>query len=303
MNRLPNDPEAGELPRAKVKEKRWNFPIVWVVPLVAAIVAAYLIFERVRDYGPEITIEFKDASGLRSGETPIKYRGVLLGEVTGLELSKDRQHVLVKARLRRQAASLAREGSVFWILRPEVGIGNITGLGTVITGPEIELSPGAGKPRTEFVGLESPPVALERQGLKIVLISSHLGSLKGGSPVYYRGVEVGAVQDSELGADATTVNIHVFIKRRYVKLVRKGSKFWNASGLDMSLGLLRGLEINVESLRSLIAGGIAFGTPNDPKDEPAKDGTVFPLYDKPQREWLEWAPKIPIPPVNRASSP
>jgi paraquat-inducible protein B len=107
---------------------------------------------------------------------------------------------------------------------------------------------------------------------------------------------VGAVQESHLGADATAVSIHVFIKRRYANLIRMGSKFWNVSGVDVSAGLLRGVEVNVESLRSLVAGGIAFATPNDPKDEPAKGGTVFRLYDKPMKEWLEWAPKISIPP-------
>ncbi len=304
MSEGPKDPgTAGALPRANVRENRWRIPVVWVVPLVAAIVAGYLIYDRVREYGPKITITFKNASGLKTGQTPILYRGVLLGEVTGLELGDDRQHVVVTARLRRAAAAIAREGTLFWIVRPEVGIGNITGLGTVITGPQIEASPGAGGPRTEFAGLESPPVAQERQGLRIVLLSGHLGSVKAGSPVYYRGIAVGAVQDAELGPDATAVNIHVFIGQRYAHLVRVRSKFWNASGLDIKLGLFRGLDVNVESLRSLIAGGIAFATPNDPGDPPARDGSLYPLYDRPEKEWLAWAPRIPIPPAGRTTSP
>lgn len=287
---------AEEPPRARVREQRWKFSVVWVVPLVAAIVAGYLVYGRVHEFGPEITIRFRDASGLQTDLTPIRYRGVQVGTVTALELSKDRQHALVKARLRRSAKSIAQEGSTFWIVRPELGIGNITGLATVMTGPQIEVLPGAGKEKADFEGLEKPPVALERKGLKIVLVSSHLGSLKTGSPVYYRGIEVGAVQSSQLGSDATTVNIHVSIKRRYANLVRKSSMFWDVSGIEMTLGLFRGLEINVESLRSLLAGGIAFATPDDPKDEAAKGGTVFPLHDKPKKEWLEWAPKIPIQP-------
>ncbi len=304
MSEGPKDPgTAGTLPRARVRATRWSVPVVWVVPLVAAIVAGYLIYNRVREYGPKIAITFRDASGLKTGQTPILYRGVLLGEVTGLELGEDRQHVVVTARLRRAAASIAREGTLFWIVRPEVGIGNVTGLGTVITGPQIEASPGAGEPRTKFVGLESPPVVPERSGLRVVVLSGHLGSVRPGSPVYYRGVAVGAVQHAELGPDATTVNVHVVIERRYASLVRKRSKFWNASGLDIKLGLLRGLDINVESLRSLIAGGIAFATPNAPGDPPARDGTVYPLYDKPEKEWLTWAPRIPIPPDGRPSQP
>jgi paraquat-inducible protein B len=285
-----------ELPKAKVKRVKWTFPVVWVVPVVAAIVAGYLVYDRGHEYGPKITITFKDASGLKTGQTPIKYRGVLLGEVTALELDGNHRHVVVKARLRRPGASVAREGAAFWIVRPEVGIGNITGLGTVITGPHIEVLPGAGKPKSEFVGLETTPVAQERKGLKIVLLADQMGSLKLGSPVTYRGIEVGAVQESRLGPDATTVNIHVFVKRRFANLVRKGTKFWDVSGIDMKVGLFRGLEVNVESLRTLMAGGIAFATPDDPKDGPAKDGTTYTLHDKPRKEWLQWAPKIPIPP-------
>src|SRR5574341_1066149 len=165
MNDLQkNQGVAEERPKAKLKEKRWSFPVVWVVPVVAAIVAAYLVYDRVREFGPSITIRFQHAGGLRPGHTPINYRGVPIGEVTAVELSDDRQHVLVKARLRRSGASIAREGTVFWIVRPEVGFGNITGLGTVITGPQIEALPGAGEPKSVFVGLENPPVALERKG-------------------------------------------------------------------------------------------------------------------------------------------
>lgn len=297
MNDTQKDPEVvDELPKAKAKRKRWNFSVVWVVPVIATGVAGYLVYDRVQEFGPKITIKFRDGSGLKIDQTPIKYRGVPIGEVKAVELSKDHEHVLVKARLRRSAASIASEGSVFWIVRPEVALGSITGLGTVISGPEIDVLPGTGAPRMDFVGLESAPVALERQGLKIVLISSRLGLLKPGSPVYYRGIEVGTVQDSHLDPNATTVNIHVFIKQRYANLVRSGSKFWNVSGVNVKVGLFRGLEVNVESLKSLAAGGIALATPHDPKTKPARDGMGFPLYDNPQKEWLDWAPKIPIPP-------
>lgn len=287
---------AEELPKARVKRRTWGFPVVWVVPMVAAIVAGYVVYDRVHEFGPRITIRFKDGSGLKTGQTPIKYRGVAIGEVTAVELSQDQQTVLVKARLRGPAASIAREGSIFWILRPEVGIGNITGLGTVMTGPEIDVLPRTGEPRSQFVGLDSSPVAVERKGLKIVLVSRHLRSLKPGSPVYYRGIEVGAVQECQLGTNATTANIHVFIKQPYVNLVRNESNFWNVSGMDVRVGLFRGLDVNVESLRALVAGGVAFATPNGAKAQPAKEGTVFPLYDKPKQEWLEWAPEIRIPP-------
>lgn len=299
MSGSQDNPEIAEkLPRARVRKTRWSFPVVfvWVVPLVAVIVAGYVIYDRVREIGPKITIKFSEVNGVKTGQTQIKYRGVPVGEVTQVDLSENQQHALVTVRLRRSGASIAREGSVFWIVRPEVGAGTITGLGTVITGPEIGVLPGTGKAQSDFVGLESSPAVAERKGLKIVLLSSHLKSLKANSPVYYRGIEVGAVQDARLNANATAAEIHVVIRQRYANLVRDGSKFWNVSGVDASIGLFSGVQVNVESLRSLVAGGIALATPNDPSARPVKDGTVFRLYEKPDKKWLGWAPKIPIPP-------
>jgi paraquat-inducible protein B len=295
-----NSEIAGNVPKANVRRTRWNFPIVWTVPMVAAVIAAYLVYGRLQQLGPKITIQFKDGSGLKTGQTPIRYRGVQIGEVTAVELSEDHEAVLVKARLQRSAASIAKEGAVFWVVRPEVGIGNITGLGTVITGPEIDVLPGTGKAQSEFVGLENAPVALEEKGLKLTITADRLGSLRPGSPVYYRGVEVGTIRQSDLSPNAATVAMQVLIKQRYAKLVRSGSKFWNVSGLDVKLGLFRGLEINMESLRSLATGGIAFATPDDLKDQPAKDGMVFRLYSKPAKEWLEWTPKIPLVPMKQS---
>jgi paraquat-inducible protein B len=237
--------------------------------------------------------QFK-CGGLKTAQTPINYRGVQIGQVTAVELSQDHQAVAVKARLQRSAASIAREGSVFWIVRPEVGIGNITGLGSVIIGPEINVLPGKGKEQSEFVGLEKAPVALEEKGLRIILVTGRLGSLRPGSPIYYRGIEVGAVIESQLSPNAAAVQIHAFIKHRYTKLVRNGSKFWNLSGMDVNFSLFRGLEINMESLKSLAFGGIACAIPADSKDSPAKDGSSFPLHHKPAKEWLEWAPKIQL---------
>jgi len=297
MSEPQKDPQsANELPKAEVKPQKWSFPVVWLVPVLAALVAGYLVYHRVREYGPKLTIRFRDATGLKAGETSIRYRGVPIGEVRCIRLSKDQQHAEVEARLQRSASGVAREGSVFWIVRPEIGLGNITGLGTIVAGPHIEVAPGDGPPRFQFVGLKGTPVMSEAKGLQIVLISSRLSSLKAGSPVYYRGIEVGAVQDARLSADATAVHIDISIKQRYASLIRNGTKFWNVSGVEMKLSLFRGAEVNVESLKSLVAGGITFASPNDPKDEPAKNGTSFRLYDEPKKEWLEWAPGIALPP-------
>lgn len=296
MTDSQEDPEAvDELPLAKVKQRRRAFPVMWVVPVVAALLAAYLVYDQVREFGPTITIRFKDGSGLKAGRTPIQYSGVRIGEVKSVTLSDDLRDVVVEARLLRSVASIAREGSAFWIVRLGTELQDISNLGTVITGAYIQVLPGTGKPKSDFVGMEGSQAASEPDGLEIVLHANRLGSLKPSSPVYYRGIEVGTVRAYQLSANATVAEIHVLIKPRYVKLVRSSSKFWNASGADVKFGLFSGLQVNVESLKSLVGGGIAFATPSDPQARPAKNGAVFRLYDEPAKDWLEWAPQIPIP--------
>ena len=295
-----SDPQAehrvpDELPRASVTRRRRMFPVVWVVPLIAALVAVYLVYDRVREFGPKITIRFKDGTGVRTGQTPIKYRGVTIGEVTTVELSENREQVLVTARLQRSAASIAKEGAIFWIVRPEVGFGSITGLRTVITGPEIQVLPGNGAAKSEFLGLDRAPISAEPEGLKLILRADRPRSLKPNTPVYYHGVEVGVVQTVELGPNADTADVHALIRQRYAVLVRSGSVFWNVSGASVSAGLFSGLQIKMESVRSMVTGGIEFATPNDPGARQVRDGTVFPLYGAARKEWLQWAPRIQIP--------
>jgi paraquat-inducible protein B len=303
MTDLPETPEVDRrLPEASVTRRRWNLSMAWIVPLAAAIVAGYLVYGLLQQFGPNITIRFKDGSGVKAGQTAINYRGVQIGQVTAVELSQDHQAVLVKARLQRSAASLAKERSMFWIVRPEVGLDNITGLGTVITGPEIDVLPGSGKEQSEFVGLERAPAAAQENGLTIILSTGQLGSLRTGSPVFYRGIEVGNIRDCQLSPNAAKVLIKVFIKQRYARVVRNSSKFWSVSGVDVNLSFSKGLQINMESLRSLALGGLAFATPDDPKDEPAKEGMIFPLFEKPSKEWLEWAPKIQLVTVRQSSA-
>ena len=295
-----NEPPATRVPaesqpRAEIKGPA-RFSVIWVVPLVAALLAGYLVYKRVNDVGPRIKIRFKDGSGLKPGQTPVKYRGVTVGEVRAIALTSDQQQAEVEVRLVKSAQGIAREGSVFWIVRPEVGVGNITGLGTIISGAYIEVLPGAGEAKKKFDGAQASPVAREEKGLKVMLVSPRRGSLKAGSPVYYRGIEVGAVQEHRLSLDARSVEAEVFIQRRYVPLVRAGSKFWNASGLEFDFSLFKGAQLNVESLKSLVSGGVSFATPDGGKDnEPARDGTVFRLYEEPKKEWLEWSPAIEIP--------
>jgi paraquat-inducible protein B len=294
-------PPADAVPEARVRRRHWGLSVVWVVPLVAAIVAGYLVWDHLREAGPSITIAFTDGDGVKAGRTELRYRGVPIGEVQAIDLSRDQRHVVVTVRLRRSATPVARDGSVFWIVRPQVGPASISGLSTVLTGPYIQVQPGTGKERTKFTGVDHPSPTLDRRGLKIVLATAHLASVRNNSPIYYRGIPVGFVVDAELSRDATAAHVNAFIEQPYARLVRIGSRFWSVSGLDVHVGLFKGLDISLESLRSLAIGGVTFATP-DAETPPAKPGTIFVLHEQADKEWLTWTPKIPVP-ATAATSP
>ena len=283
----------GQIPKARIRRRRL-FRLVWAVPVIALVVAAWLVWQHMRAIGPEIVIRFPDASGLRVGQTPINYRGVQVGEVTRISLADDRRQALVKARLHKEAAQLASEGALFWIVRPQIGLNQVTGLSTVLSGPEIQMLPGKGDTvQSEFTGLESAPVGLGVAGLRLILRTERPKGIRVNTPVNYRGVEVGIVHKLDLAPNATSADIHILIHSRYASLVRSGSAFWNTSGISASGGLLKGLELEIESLRTLVTGSIEFATPSENAPR-VKPGTVFFLHDKPKEEWLAWAPKLPI---------
>jgi paraquat-inducible protein B len=281
-----------ETPKARVRRRRF-FRLVWMVPVIAVAVAAFLVLHRMQDYGPEIVVAFTEGAGLRVGQTPLRYRGVQVGEVTRVALADDQSHALVRIRLVKSAEGIARDGSQFWIVRPRVGFGQITGLSTVLSGPEIQVIPGKkdAPVKREFDGMESPPVSAEG-GLKIILRAER-PKMRVDAPVYYRGVEVGSVYKLDLSPNSLSADVHVVIFPRYAALVREGSSFWDVSGVTVRGGIFKGIEVDFESLRSFITGGVEFATP--PGTGRAKQGTVFFLHDEPKKEWLAWAPKIAIP--------
>ncbi|MGQ0652743.1 MAG: MlaD family protein [Betaproteobacteria bacterium] len=286
---------AEELPQARVRHRR-IFQLVWVVPLVAIAIAAWLTWQHFERLGPEIGIQFTDASGVRPGQTPLLYRGVPVGEVTRLGLAEDHRHVVVRVRVQKEAQSLATEGAQFWIVRPQLGWGNVTGLNTVLTGPEIHMVPGKGETaKAEFVGRETAPVDLQIEGLRIVLRAVRPKSVRVNTPVYYRGVEVGAVQKVDLAPNSASADVHVLIFRRYTGLVRDGTAFWYSGGASFIANLREGVRFEMDSFRSVVTGGIEFATPSE-KMPRAKQGQVFFLYDEPRKEWLAWTPRIAIPP-------
>ncbi len=282
------------LPRARVT-RGWRFSPVWLVPLAALAFIAWLLYRTFLESGPTITVEFKEGKGIESGKTAVKYRGVKIGDVTGLDLTKDQQMVDVKIQLTGSAAGVAREGSRFWIVRPEVSVAGISGLQTIVSGDYIQVEPGHGHQTNHFVGLEQAPVVTSdaSQDLKLRLLTAELRSINPGTPVFYRGVQVGQTGRAELGPEAQVVEIELFVHRPFAALVRSNSKFWNSGGINVNFGLL-GAHASAHDISTLLTGGISFATP-DALDGPAGDGMAFRLYDKPQPEWLTWSPAIGLP--------
>ncbi|APC17497.1 mammalian cell entry protein [Pseudomonas frederiksbergensis] len=247
--------------------------------------------------GAVVTIKVDRADGLRSG-TPIRFKGLDVGKVEGVDLSDDLQSVLLTARITEVPERIARVGSQFWVVKPELGLIKTSNLETLVTGQYIEVQPAAKNlgSQKSFVALSQPPEATTQEaGLSLVLSAARRGSLKTGVPVTYREITVGKVTGYELGQTADRVLIHILIEPKYAPLVRSGTRFWNSSGFGADFGLFKGVTMRTESLETLIQGGIAFATPDgDRMGSPARPEQTFPLFDKFEDEWLVWAPKISL---------
>jgi paraquat-inducible protein B len=287
--------QAARLPRA-VEKRGWNMSPVWIVPLAASAFLGYLAYQWFIEKGSSVIVRFQDGKGIEVGKTMVRYRGVQIGTVTDLRLTKDLKNVEVTAQLTGSSAELAREGAQFWIVRPEVSAGSIRGLGTLVAGNYIQAEPGRGAKTNRFTGVENPPLILPGQtnGLRVNLLAAQLRSMSPGSPVFYRGIKVGQVVQNQLSSEAQTVQIEIYVQPQFANLVRKNSEFWNAGGIDAKVTLF-GADISAQSLQALVTGGIAFATPNAP-EKPAPNGTTFRLYDRAREEWLNWAPSIKLPP-------
>ena len=277
---VPVDPAA--LPQPRIAEaRRWNVSLVWLLPAVAIAVGASLLVRTVFLVGPKIEIEFASADGVEAGKTEVRYKEVVIGKVQSVSLRDDRTRVVVGVRLDRSAAGVAVEDTTFWVVRPRIGAGGVTGLGTLFSGAYIGADVGVStRARSEFKGLEAPPFVLRGEpGSIFVLRSDDLGSLDVGSPVFHRRTRVGRVVGYTLDADRDELSVKIFVEAPYQKLVTTESRFWNASGIDLTVNA-SGLTLNTQTLASVLAGGLVFETPPGAgKAAPAPNNTTFTLYN------------------------
>jgi len=247
------------LPKAKI-EKDFISWFIWALPVAAVALCTWFLLRDFVFAGPTVTLYFQDADGLQVQNSMVKYRGVEVGEITSLQLADNSSNVAVRVKFQHSASDLARQGSLFWIVRPELKLGAISGLRTIVSGNYVTVQPGNGERTNTFIGLEEAPIQ-SVPSITITLLADDLGAIQNQSEITYRGIQVGEVLDFHLDDDARYVVVHARILQNYAPLVRADSKFWNAGGINAHLGLFSGLNISAESAQTLVSGGLAFATP------------------------------------------
>jgi paraquat-inducible protein B len=273
-------PDDNDLPQATVeRRRRGRISVVWLIPILAAVVAIGIAVQRILSEGPTITIVLTLAQGVEAGKTVIKYKDVNIGQVTAVKLTPDYAKVEITAKITKSASGLMVEDAKFWVVEPRITLSGVSGLGTLLSGNYIGFEAGKStRIQHTFVGLAEPPIITRGQGKALTLRAAKLGSLGVGAPVYYRSLEAGQVLAYDLSKDGLTIDVKIFVNAPYDRFVNSSTRFWNASGIDVSVGA-GGVEVRTESLVALIAGGVAFDTPASARSvQPAAANTVFTLH-------------------------
>ena len=262
----------------KTRQRDWMPSLIWLIPILAAVVGISLAVQTWLQRGPEITIEFRSAEGLEAGKTKVKYKEVQIGNVTAVRLAKGHDRVLVTVLLNKEAENFAARDSRFWVVRARMGSGGVSGLSTLLSGGYIGADAGIEKEKAhKFTGLEVPPIVTrDASGKQFVLRAADIGSLDVGSPIYFRRIEVGKVSSYDLDDDGKNITMRVFVNAPYDKFVGANTRFWHASGFEMKLSA-SGIAVNTQSLMTILLGGLAFQAPEDNMGPSAKENTSFVL--------------------------
>ena len=272
-----------EMPEADVKHKSSRFSAVWIIPVVAAVIGGWMVFQNALQDKVIIEVEFKNASSIEAGKTLVKLRDIVLGKVIKVEFNKNFSGITATLEFNGVKPDRFTDTMRFWVVKPRIGIGGVSGLDTILSGAYIEVDPGeAGKPASTFVALEEPGnYQLGNPGSSYILNTDKLGSLGRGTPVKFRDVDVGSVLNYKLAEDNSHVEIEVFIHAPYDKLVEPQTRFWNISGFSLAVGA-QGVQLDMASVASLIIGGIEFSSDGLSTGVQAKEKTAFTLYAKEQ---------------------
>ena len=271
-----------------VRTTKKTISLTWVVPLLAIVVTLLLFLQWKFNQGQKITITFDDANGITT-DSPIIYRGTVVGRVEGIALHANATKVVVQARLQKSAAILAKEHTKWWVVRPSVSLQGVQGLETIVGPRYITVLPGDGKVTYTFVGSKN---AVPMNGKLFTLVTTSADNISVGAPLFYRGIEVGEVASIELADNASTVRLHCNVQLQYAPLIRTNTKFWNVSGIHIDATLL-GIDFRAGPITSWIKGGISFATPNKVGDI-APEGFAFTLEHDVEDNWAKWSPEIDL---------
>jgi paraquat-inducible protein B len=275
------DPSPPSVPESRTALKRRSrLSLVWVIPILAAIIGVWVAVARVLSEGPTITIVFKSAEGLEAGKTKIHYNGVDVGTLSTIRLSDDHQRVITTVQMAPKTDGFLVDDTRFWVVRPRISGANVTGLGTLISGAYIGMEIGSSKiDKRRFIALETPPIVTgDVPGRFFVLKTADLGSIDTGTPIYFRRLQVGQVASYELDQDGKALTIKAFVRAPYDQYVNPDTRFWHASGIDLSLSA-SGLTVETQSVLSILIGGIAFETASTSVNlQPAEADSVFNLF-------------------------
>lgn len=261
------------------KIKRWS--PVWIVPIVTALIGAWILFYHFSHQGPEVTLITTTAEGIEGGKTAIKSRNVDVGRVESVTLSDDLNHVILKARLNPDMQKLLKGDSAFWVVKPQIGKEGVSGLGTLLSGAYIELQPGRkGEEPAQYQLLDSPPLAApDAKGIRVVLDSERSGQLNPGDPVLFRGYRVGSVETSQFDTKTRSMHYQLFINAPYDSLVTSNVRFWKDSGVNFDMSA-QGMRVEMGSLTTLFSGGVSFDVPNGwERGEQAQEHAEYTLFD------------------------
>ncbi len=260
--------------------KKSELSLIWFLPLIAVLVSSWLIYKSFSEKGEVITISFPTAEGLDIDKTKIKYLDVEIGKVTAININDDLKTIVVTAQMNASSSGYLKENTQFWVVRPQVGLGGISGLGTLLSGAYIELKPGAGEHIHDFKGLSNPPpLKANAEGKEFILETNNLGSMKTGTPINFHGISVGQVLSHELSAAADAIRLTIFINKPYDQFIRKNTRFWIDSGVDLSASA-DGFKVRTGPLISLLSGGIAFRASADDGVEAIQpENTLYRLFD------------------------
>jgi paraquat-inducible protein B len=277
---MTNLAEQRTLPHATTRRSR-RISIIWLVPLVAVAIGGWLAWDTLSKEGPTIKITFESGEGLQAGKSQLKYKDIVFGTVNSLELSPDKTHVVIAVATTNDAKSLLTEGTIFWVVKPRLFAGNLSGVETLFSGSYVGMlpAPTAGKAQRDFVGREDPPVlGAHVPGRTFLLKSKRIGAVSVGSPIFFRDLNVGEVLGWDIADMAEYVTIHAFVRAPYDSYVHDETRFWNASGVSIKLGGT-GVEVQMESLKALLLGGVAFETPvSEIHAAAAPENHVYPLF-------------------------